>query len=337
ETKAEAETNTETKDVDVVSAQTSKNGGDAVSIDVESEAAEEEAATIKMFEQKYLRVLAMKGDWSAVESILKEDNNLVREAISSDGSTILHIAVGIGNKDFVKNLFSYITEEDVLATRNDGSTALHIAAIVGNKYAADLLLKKNEQCLRIKDEKGQEPFHKAYEYMHLDTIGYLLKVIQDDGKSDLHIFSVEEDDDKIGVDLLVNAISAKKYKLASDLIKKFPKFASKNDHVLMAIAKTFPSGDYGATNAPYSWKDYWEILCESVHELFMARPGWNGLIRVALEMKSSLIEKIVLICVLIVPALLIDVFFFLFGLILILILMLTVVLYFTTISLGKRI
>ena len=38
--------------------------------------------------------------------------------------------------------------------------------------------------------------------------------------------------------------------LASDLIKKFPKFASKNDDVLMAIAKTFPSGDYGETSLP---------------------------------------------------------------------------------------
>ncbi|GKC57066.1 ankyrin repeat-containing domain-containing LTR copia-type protein, partial [Tanacetum coccineum] len=177
ETEAEAETNTETKDVDVVSAQTSTNGGDIVAIDVESEAAEKKAATkTKSKQKKKLRKAAMKGDWSAAESILKKVNNLAREAISSDGSTVLHIAVGI---------------------------ALHIAAIVRNTYAADLLIKKNKHCLRFKDEKGEEPLHKAYENMHLDTIGYLLKVIEDGGKSDLHIFSVEECDGKIGVDLLV--------------------------------------------------------------------------------------------------------------------------------------
>ncbi|GKF74469.1 ankyrin repeat-containing domain-containing LTR copia-type protein, partial [Tanacetum coccineum] len=173
--------------------------------ETESEAAEKEAATKQKSEdKKNLSEAAMKGDWSAAASILKEDNDLVREATSSDGSTVLHIAVGIGQNDFVKNLDSYISDKDVVATRNsDGSTALHIAAIVRNTYAADLLIKKNKHCLRFKDEKGEEPLHKAYENMHLDTIGYLLKVIEDGGKSDLHIFSVEECDGKIGVDLLV--------------------------------------------------------------------------------------------------------------------------------------
>ncbi|GKC78676.1 ankyrin repeat-containing domain-containing LTR copia-type protein [Tanacetum coccineum] len=189
-------------------------------METESEAAEKEVATKKKSEdKKNLREAAMKGDWSAAESILKEDNDLVRETISSDGSTILHIAVGIGHNDFVKNLFSYISDEDVVATRNsDGSTALHIAAIVGNTYAADLLLKKNKHCLRIKDKKGEEPLHIAYENMHLDTIGYLLKKVDEHGKSMSRSFSIGASVQshlnpgvEIGVDLLVNAISAKQY------------------------------------------------------------------------------------------------------------------------------
>ncbi|GKC66602.1 ankyrin repeat-containing domain, PGG domain protein [Tanacetum coccineum] len=71
---------------------------------------------------------------------------------------------------------------------------------------------------------------------------------------------------EIGVDLLVNVISEKQYKL----IEKFPKFASKNDNVLMAIAKTFPSRDYAY--APYSWKDYWEDIREGV-EFFFTMPA----------------------------------------------------------------
>ncbi|PWA43154.1 ankyrin repeat-containing domain, PGG domain protein [Artemisia annua] len=250
------------------------------------------------------------------DSILKENNDLVREAISSDGSTILHIAVGIGNNDFVKNLFSYITEEDVSATRSsDGSTALHIAAIVGNTYAADLLHKKNKHCLRIKDKKGKEPLHKAYENMHLDTIGYLLKAVDEYGKTMLRFYSIGTSVQshlhpgvEIGVDLLVNAISAKQYNFASDLIQKFPKFASKNDDVLMAIAKTFPSGDYGETHISPSWKHLWEGIC-IIAEL-MSLPilrgflmdEWNGI-------SVSNVMKIV-IC------LLFDAFLFLLGLIL---------------------
>ncbi|GJR02813.1 ankyrin repeat-containing domain-containing LTR copia-type protein [Tanacetum coccineum] len=315
EAKAEPETNTETKVVDVLSSQEGTHGGDAVAIDVVSTkteiecedpdnkvAGKDKTETKKNLQeatmrgdwtgadsilknmtsaqprtdmQYALRVLAivklreltMKGDWSAAESILKEDNDLVREAISSDGSTVLHIAVGIGHNDFVKNLFSYISDEDVVVTRNsDGSTALHIAAIVGNKYAADLLLKKNKNCLRIRDKNGQEPLHKAYENMHLDTIGYLLKAVDENGKSmsrsssiGASVHSHLHPGVEIGVDLLVNAISAKQYNLASELIEMFPKFASKNDDVLMAIAKTFPIGDYGETFIPPTWKDYWEV------------------------------------------------------------------------------
>ncbi|KAJ0886704.1 putative ankyrin repeat-containing domain, PGG domain, ankyrin repeat-containing domain superfamily [Helianthus annuus] len=158
----------------------------------------------------------VKGDWSKAESILKKDKNLVTKAISSDFSTMLHIAVGIGHNEFVKKLLTYINDEQVLQKRDsDGSTALHIAAIVGNKHAAELLVKKNKKLLRITDQNGDEPLHKAYENMHLDTIGYLLKAVKDSGKptqssSDV---SVGHPNDEIGVRLLVNAISAKQYTL----------------------------------------------------------------------------------------------------------------------------
>ncbi|GKC74830.1 hypothetical protein Tco_1120713, partial [Tanacetum coccineum] len=66
---------------------------------------------------------------------------------------------------------------------------------------------------------------------------------------------------EIRVDLLVNAISVKKYKLASELVKQFPKFASESDVVLMEIAKTFPSGDYGQSYPLFSWTH----LCGSIY------------------------------------------------------------------------
>ncbi|GJV45371.1 ankyrin repeat-containing domain-containing LTR copia-type protein [Tanacetum coccineum] len=396
EAKAEPETNTETKVVDVLSSQEGTHGGDAVAIDVVSTKTEIECedpdnkvagkdktetkknlqeATMRgdwtgadsilknmtsaqpRTDRRYalvemtrelaivkLRELTMKGDWMGADFILKQDNDLVREAISSDGSTILHIAVGIGHNDFVKNLFSYISDEDVVVTRNsDGSTALHIAAIVGNKIAADLLLKKNKNCLRIRDKNGQEPLHKAYENMHLDTIGYLLKAVDENGKSmsrsssiGASVHSHLHPGVEIGVDLLVNAISAKQYKLASELIEKFPKFASKNDDVLMAIAKTFPIGDYGKTYRFPTWKDHWEDIREGF-EVFMTLPVLRAFIPGVIMSPLSLIKRIVLICVLIVPALFLDVFLFLYGLIQIPIVELGSVLYWKSISLVEPI
>ncbi|KAF5789412.1 putative ankyrin repeat-containing domain, PGG domain, ankyrin repeat-containing domain superfamily [Helianthus annuus] len=207
----------------------------------------------------------VKGDWSKAESILKKDKNLVTKAISSDFSTMLHIAVGIGHNEFVKKLLTYINDEQVLQKRDsDGSTALHIAAIVGNKHAAELLVKKNKKLLRITDQNGDEPLHKAYENMHLDTIGYLLKAVKDSGKptqssSDV---SVGHPNDEIGVRLLVNAISAKQYSLAVEMVQTLPNFASKSDDVLMAISKTFPSG-----------LDYWETLIYPSLENIVERIG----------------------------------------------------------------
>ncbi|GKC09974.1 hypothetical protein Tco_1001584 [Tanacetum coccineum] len=66
---------------------------------------------------------------------------------------------------------------------------------------------------------------------------------------------------KIGVDLLVNAIFAKKY--TSELIKRFPKFASESDDVLMEIAKTFPSGHYGQSYPLF----FWTHLCGSIYDV----------------------------------------------------------------------
>ncbi|KAI3496118.1 hypothetical protein L1887_38468 [Cichorium endivia] len=87
--------------------------------------------------------------------------------------------------------------------------------------------------------------------MHLETIEYLLKAVNDDGKTKKKSSPLEDSVSpgvKVGVNLLVNAVSAKQYDLATQMIEKFPEFAVENDKVLMAIARTFPSGlDYAET------------------------------------------------------------------------------------------
>ncbi|KAJ0752166.1 putative non-specific serine/threonine protein kinase [Helianthus annuus] len=202
-----------------------------VPIETDTKSEDEENPEKRRFYEDLLLDALLRGHWSRVEDILETYKDMVTKALSDDGSTVLHIAVGRGQNDFVKKLCSSITEEQLLHQReNDGSTALHIAAIVGNKDAAELLVERNGRFLGIEDHKGRDPLHVAYENMHLDTIGYLLKAVKD-----------AHPDDEIGTGLLVNAISAKRYSLALDLVERFPMFASKKDDVLVAIAKTFPS------------------------------------------------------------------------------------------------
>ncbi|KAF5789350.1 putative ankyrin repeat-containing domain-containing protein [Helianthus annuus] len=166
------------------------------------------------YEGYLLRKDLLMGQGSRAKSIFERNEGLLGFVMVNDGSTILHFAVEAGQNDFVKKLFSCLTGEQLLHRRkSDGSTALHVAAIVGNKDAAELLVKKNKEFLRIKDHKGKEPLHKAYEHMHLDIIGYLLNAVNDDANAKFQSSPTGSvhPDDEIGVGVLVNAISAKRY------------------------------------------------------------------------------------------------------------------------------
>ncbi|KAJ9550970.1 LOW QUALITY PROTEIN: hypothetical protein OSB04_015015 [Centaurea solstitialis] len=196
-------------------------------------------------------------DW--VRCRFKGGKNLSWEnwckAINNEGNTVLHLAVEKGHSNIVESLLRYQKKEEevkeALEMRNaDGSTALHIAAIMGNTNVAQLLLEKHNQLLTISgeqekhnelltilDREGRDPLFKAYSSMQFETCIYLLQAIKDKQNSTLPSTFIT-----IGVDLLVNAISAKKHSIALNFLEKFPEFARENDQVLMAIARSFPSG-----------------------------------------------------------------------------------------------
>ncbi|KAJ9550972.1 hypothetical protein OSB04_015017 [Centaurea solstitialis] len=202
---------------------------------------------------KALEEDALKGNWSNVQYRLQKHNFPLKEAINYEGNTVLHLAVEKGHYSFVNSLLGCQKKEEVkeaLEVRNvDGSTALHIAAIKGKTNIAELLIKKHKELLTISreqekdnelltilDDKKQDPLSKAYSSMQFETCAYLFKAIKDKHKS------IPPNYMAIGVDLLVNAISAKKYSIALNILKEFPEFARENDQVLMAIARSFPSG-----------------------------------------------------------------------------------------------
>ncbi|KAI3701588.1 hypothetical protein L6452_26777 [Arctium lappa] len=227
-----------------------------------------------------LRRATMHGWWDDVEKILKNGKDLETEPLNGEGNTVLHIAIGIDNYGFIEKLLEYIIKKEnsentiksdssALRKKNsNGNTALHIAAIVGNRAAAELLVKGDEELLKIGDENEKKPLFKAYSNMQFDTFIYLLdqatkdetKKAKDETKKandetkkakDETMEDISKDNDYIpmGVKLLVNAISAKKYSTASKLVEKFAEFVEKSDDVLMAIARTFPNG-----------LGYWETL-----------------------------------------------------------------------------
>lgn len=148
-------------------------------------------------------------------SKLNHDKGAFTDATNSDGNTILHITVGLGRNNIVKEILQLIKEVNLQKMVNlDGSTTLHIAAIVGNKEEATVLIKNDKCLLEITDHKSQTHLDKAYQNMHLDTIDFLLKVGYDIIKDQKRTLLLEDSvilGLKLGINLLVNAVSAKKY------------------------------------------------------------------------------------------------------------------------------
>lgn len=167
------------------------------------------------FRDGRLRDLIVFGYWDHIYSIIKFDKDSITEKINGDGSTVLHIAVGIGQNDFIKNILSHIRDIDLTEMKNlDGSTVLHIAAIVGNTNAAELLVHADRKLLHTCDNNGHTPLDRAYENMHLDTIACLLEAVEkgtDVDETNQQVVEVVLPPIERGVDLLANVISAKQY------------------------------------------------------------------------------------------------------------------------------
>nr|GEV90274.1 ankyrin repeat-containing protein [Tanacetum cinerariifolium] len=145
---------------------------------------------------------------------------------------MLHLAVGEGKNYFVQKLLNSIQNEELIEEKNiKGQTALHIAALVGNTYAAELLVKKRDNLLYVKDNLGKVPLVIAYSNNQISTFTYLLKVTETPAK---YQDSFE--------DIIIRLIYRKEYDSAFKLYKLHLKSPnSLTDKVLMAITRNYPS------------------------------------------------------------------------------------------------
>ncbi|KAI3701568.1 hypothetical protein L6452_26749 [Arctium lappa] len=214
---------------------------------------------------------AVEGNWWAAEAILTKYANVATEAISKDGSTMLHLAVGKKKNGFVEELLAYIPHgKDIEKQNSDGRTALHIAAIVGNKYAAELLVKKRKELLGISDHKAYVPLLSAYYNMQLNTFVYLLEATQTKQQA-LPIGLYPGSGVRTGVHLLITAILTKEYARATSLVNTYPELATEDDQVLMAIIRSFPSElGFGEALMYPSWDNVCRKIVKSSSSLFFS-------------------------------------------------------------------
>ncbi|KAD6454880.1 hypothetical protein E3N88_09586 [Mikania micrantha] len=166
-------------------------------------------------------------------AILEDKIVALRDRITINGNTALHMAVGVSNnKCFLRKMLNLARKDNqqALDMRNsEGSTLLHVAAIVGNTNAAKMLVERNQNLLYEKDNEGQTPLDRAVSNMQAHTSIYLLDHYS--VTSDLENGEMFD-----GTEIVVNIISSKDYVLAY----KMRRYIKDLDIVLMAIAQNFP-------------------------------------------------------------------------------------------------
>ncbi|KAJ9565540.1 hypothetical protein OSB04_001506 [Centaurea solstitialis] len=226
-----------------------------ISEDIENGRSEEEESKDwrRRHRKSQMFTATLRWNWREIREMLEKDKETLTETLNFSGDTLLQSAVQQGRNDVVEKLLLFIQKEDVKEIlelkKEDGSTALHVAVRAGNKHAMKLLVDKHNELLIIPNKKGQDPLLLALHDMQFDAFVYLLKATTDYDKTNQLLISQGPDYKQKGASLLVNAITAKQYGIASELINRFPEFAVQNDEVLMAIARTFPTG-----------LNYWEAL-----------------------------------------------------------------------------
>ncbi|KAD6454948.1 hypothetical protein E3N88_09654 [Mikania micrantha] len=187
----------------------------------------------KIFEKLHAAILVE--NYTDIIDILEDRIVTLRDRITINGNTALHVAVGTSNnKEFLVKMLDWATQDyqpPFDMCNYEGSTLLHVAAIVGNTKAAKLLVQ-HQSChymLSKKDNEGQTPLHRAVSNMQTDTLIYFL----DHCLATPNLENVESFD---GTKTVVNAISVKDYVSAN----KMRKFIKDPTTVLMAIAQNFP-------------------------------------------------------------------------------------------------
>ncbi|KAL9670996.1 hypothetical protein QQ045_008559 [Rhodiola kirilowii] len=116
---------------------------------------------------------AISGDTPKAIEICDEYSDIVRERITYEGETGLHIAAGAKNLSFVRMLVSLMNPADIALTNNSNYTALYFAAASGVVDIAKALVEKDENLPFVRGKEGLTPLHVAASSGHRDMVNYL--------------------------------------------------------------------------------------------------------------------------------------------------------------------
>ncbi|XAR54443.1 hypothetical protein NMG60_11029571 [Bertholletia excelsa] len=111
--------------------------------------------------------------------------------------------------------------EALLLQDKSGNTALTLAAIAGDIKAVTILVNRNPDLVYVRDNDNALPLVDAARYSNRQIISYLLNVVSNNIKSYPNPFGHKSD----GL-LLNDAIGAKYFDIAVELVEKYPHLAT---------------------------------------------------------------------------------------------------------------
>ncbi|KAI3925257.1 hypothetical protein MKW98_011862, partial [Papaver atlanticum] len=189
---------------------------------------------------------AYDGDWVKASMFFENNPQAIREVITEDMETALHIAVYRNHLVFVKEIVKFMPPEVLeYKKKNTELTALHLAVKYGNIKAAEMMVKKNQKLTQIRNCYGRVPLAYALVY----ATGAQKEIVE-------YLYSVTRDEDPSpflghdGASMFCDAIIHEYYDIALSLVRRFPGLVSTKSKVskqygleiLVGKPSTFISG-----------------------------------------------------------------------------------------------
>ncbi|RZC90102.1 hypothetical protein C5167_044732 [Papaver somniferum] len=212
---------------------------------------------------KQLYYAACDGDWEKASKFFKNNPQAIREVITEELETPLHIAISKNHLVFIEEIIRLMPPEVMeFKKRNSEFTALHLAIKYGNLKAAEMMVKMNQKLTQIRNSDGRVPLAYALAY----TTGAQKEIVE-------YLYSVTNDEDPSpflghdGASLLCDAINQEFYDIASSLVHRFPALVStkskRSKHygleILVGKPSTFLSG------AKLTWWQLIQVDMDAAH------------------------------------------------------------------------
>lgn len=108
---------------------------------------------------------AMNGQWRKVVEVYKNTPGALEAKVTKSEDTLLHIAIYVGQTNFVFTLLDNITEQEslrILGLQNSkGNTPLHLAAELGNVELCGAIATRDPGLVSSRNSEGETPLFLA--------------------------------------------------------------------------------------------------------------------------------------------------------------------------------